>query len=536
MEPTGTEPPSGRGGYGTATAEEPIVMQSVTSETAERTPLAVWAVGGLWLALHLLPRPGYGFHRDELLYLAMADHLEPLRMQFPPLIAILGWFAKALPLGLLSAIHLLAALAGTGILVATVAITRRLGGSREAQILAALAMLASPFLMRAGALFQPVVFEHLWWVIGALSFVVLLDGGHLRWWVVFGVAAGLGGLTKLSAPFFGVAMAVGVLASPLRSHLRTPWPWLAVVAGALISSPSILGQLAWGWPFFEQARVLREGQLAQVTPAGFLTGQLLLAGAAAPLLLIGGAALFVSPPLRRFLPLGVTAGTALALFLVTGGKEYYFGPMHPPLIAAGSVAAGRWFASRPRAWRGAVAWSVVGAVVLLPMGVPLLPPYAMARYSAALGVTRAVTTNVGEVLPLPQDYADMLGWREQVEAVARVYYALPREERDQVLVVGGNYGRAGALALYHQEFGLPYPVSRHGDFYGWGPGEGAPTVVIIVGGTVSELSQFFGEVVEAGRVLLPMGVPEERDVAIHLCRFPTEPIRDLWKRLGPVWG
>jgi hypothetical protein len=60
--------------------------------------------------------------------------------------------------------------------------------------------------------------------------------------------------------------------------------------------------------------------------------------------------------------------------------------------------------------------------------------------------------------------------------------------------------------------------------------------VIIVGGTSSDLSQFFGEVVEAGRVALPLGVPEEQDVAIHLCRFPREPIQDIWHRLGPVWG
>jgi len=52
-------------------------------------PLGVWLIAGLFLALHLLPRPGYGFHRDELLYLAMADHLDLLRMQFPPLIAVL---------------------------------------------------------------------------------------------------------------------------------------------------------------------------------------------------------------------------------------------------------------------------------------------------------------------------------------------------------------------------------------------------------------------------------------------------------------
>jgi hypothetical protein len=167
----------------------------------------------------------------------------------------------------------------------------------------------------------------------------------------------------------------------------------------------------------------------------------------------------------------------------------------------------------------------------------------MARYAEAIGETRAVTTNRGTVLPLPQDYADMLGWREQVAEVSRVYQSLPEAERTTAAVLGGNYGRAGALALYHQEFGLPYPISRHGDFWAWGPGDWAsnvggedPTVVIIVGGTVEELQAFFEVVVEGGRVLTPFGVEEEQEVPIHVCRRPREPFQQLWERLGPVWG
>jgi len=504
--------------------------------TRAPVPLGVWLVAALFLVLHLLPRPGYGFHRDELLYLAMGDHLDLLRMQFPPLIAVLGRLAKALPLDPLAAIHLLAALAGTAVLGVGVAITRRLGGGRQAQVLAALALAVGPFSLRTGALFQPVVFEVLWWSLAALAFVTLLDGGDRRWWIMFGIAAGLGGLTKFSAAIFGGAMALAVIASPLRRDFRTRWPWIAVLVGGLIASPSVLGQIHWDWPFFVQQQVLRETQLDRVTPVSFLSGQLFLVGAAAPLLLAGAIALFASASLRRFRAVGVVAAAAMALLLLLHGKEYYFGPMHPPLLAAGSVVAGSWLARRRWAWWGALAWGAVGGALLLPMGIPLIPPAAMARYSEALGMTRAVTTNRGTTLPLPQDYADMLGWREQVAEVARVYEALPASERAGAVILGGNYGRAGALAVYHREFGLPYPVSRHGDFWAWGPGAGDPNVVIIVGGTLQELQPIFEEVVEAGRVSTPLGVEEEQDVPIHVCRGPREPIRQLWDRLGVVWG
>lgn len=507
-------------------------------ETPERSPipLGVWLIAGLFLALHLLPRPGYGFHRDELLYLAMGDHLDLLRMQFPPLIAILGRLANVLPLDTLTATRLLPALAGTGVLGLAVAITRRLGGGRHAQVLAALALVVGPFSLRTSALFQPVVFEVLWWSLAVLAFVALLDKGDRRWWVVFGIAAGLGGLTKFSAAIFGVALALGVLASPLRRDLLTRWPWIAVLVGGLIASPSIFGQMHWDWPFLAQQQILRETQLERVTPSSFLVGQLFLTGAAAPLLLIGAVRLFLSRSLRPFLGLGVAVLAATALLLFLHGKEYYLGPMHPPLLAAGSVVAGSWFARRRWAWWGALTWGTVGGLLLLPMGIPLLPPAQMARYAEAIGQTRAVTTNRGTILPLPQDYADMLGWREQVAEVARIFHTLPESERADAAILGGNYGRAGALAVYHQEFDLPYPISRHGDFWAWGPGEKEPSVVIIVGGTVEELQPLFEEVVEGGRVSTPLGVEEEQDVRINLCRRPREPFQELWDRLGPVWG
>jgi hypothetical protein len=499
-------------------------------------PRAVWLLGTVALLLHLLPRPGYEFHRDELLYLAMADHLQFFAMQFPPMIALLGRVAQLLPLDPLLGIHLLAALACTAILAVAVAITRRLGGNREAQILTALAVLMAPLSLRAGALFQPVVFEILWWSLAVLAFVILVDGGDRRWWLVLGIMAGLGGLTKFSAAVFGIAMATGALFSPLRRDFRTRWPWLAVLLGGLIALPSVLGQIHWGWPFLVQARVLRETQLERVTLGTFLSGQLLMAGAATPLLLVGAIGIFGSPSLRRFRSLGIAAGTALILLVILRGKEYYFGPMHPMLLAAGSVVAGGWLATRPSLWKGALVYGIAGGILLLPVGIPLLPPPMMARYTSALGITRAATTNRGTILPLPQDYADMLGWREQVAEVARVYRALPDSDRARAVIVGGNYGRAGAVAAYRREFGLPYPVSRHGDFYNWGPGNQEPSVIIIVGGTVPELQAIFGEVIEAGRVSRPFGVEEEQDVAVHVCRHPRQPLHQLWRALGPVWG
>ena len=509
--------------------------QDTTSGAAPLPPL-VWAIAALSLALHLLPRPGYGFHRDELLYLAMGDHLELFRMQFPPVIALLAEFARLLPLNLLVAIHLISGLAAALTILVTARIAGRLGGAAPAQALAALAMLSTPFVLRAGSMLQPVIIEFLWWTIGALAVVSLLAGADRRWWLALGAVAGLGASTKFTTAVFGLAALVAILASPLRRDLAGRWPWLGLGLAALLASPALAGQAAWGWPLLAQIEVLRQSQLERVTPTAFLTGQLLIAFAAAPLLVLGAVALWLPPRGSRFRPAGVYAFAAAGIFLVTGGKDYYLAPIHPLLIAAGATALLAWTSSRRVVVVGFAVWLVIGGAIVLPAGIPILRPEPTAAWLARIGITRAVTTNYGEILPLPQDYADMLGWREQVAAVAEVYHRLDPSERARTAIVGGNYGRAGALAVYHEGFGLPYPISRHGDFYHWGFGRPDATTFIIVGGTEEELRGVFGEVTLAATTHNPMGVPEEQDVPVHLCRFPVKPVADLWAELGPVWG
>ncbi|MBA3259782.1 MAG: glycosyltransferase family 39 protein, partial [Gemmatimonadales bacterium] len=126
---------------------------------------AVAALGGIKLGLHLWVNATtpYGFHRDELLYLAMGRHLQLWRMDFPPGIALLAEASRAVLGDSLPAIRLAPALAGTALLVAAALFARELGGGRWAQGLAALAVLASPLFLRSANLFQPVVFDQVAW-------------------------------------------------------------------------------------------------------------------------------------------------------------------------------------------------------------------------------------------------------------------------------------------------------------------------------------------------------------------------------------
>jgi len=385
-----------------------------------------------------------------------------------------------------------------------------------------------------------------WWSLALLALVELLARagsvadlqGRKAWWMVLGIALGLGAMTKFSIAFLMMGVTAAIFLSPLRQDLRTRWPWLAALAVALLALPGIAGQIAWDWPFLTQMTSLRHSQLDRVTSGAFLVAQPLMLGPAALLMLMGAWSLLAGSLSHRFRPAAFAAVAVLIVLLALHGKDYYFAPMHPLLIAAGAVALVHW--SERRGWRwpvpATVAFLLLGGALLLPLGAPILPRDELARYAARTGVTQAVTTNYGTVLPLPQDFADMIGWEELAAAVAGAYRSLPEADQSQAAIVGGNYGRAGALALYARRQGMPYPISRHGDFYNWGLPDHPIDILIIAGGTVEELQPICVTVTEVARVANPWGVEEEQDVPINVCRGLVRPLPTLWRELGPVWG
>ena len=208
--------------------------------------------------------------------------------------------------------------------------------------------------------------------------------------------------------------------------------------------------------------------------------------------------------------------------------------MYPTLIGAGGVMLERARGERlGRALRwGAVVALLVTIAVLLPIGVPILPPPAMARYARAIGASSALRTNTGEMERLPQDYADMLGWEEQARAVARVYRSLPAPDRARTVLVGANYGEAGALDFFGPRYGLPAVVSPTGSFWFFGPGTKPGEVVVTIGAGREDLVPLFDSVEAAGRVTSPWSVAEERDLTIYVARGPHRTLQEVWPSLA----
>jgi 4-amino-4-deoxy-L-arabinose transferase-like glycosyltransferase len=489
----------------------------------------------LKLALHLAVnlRTPYGFHRDELLYLGMGRHLQIWGMDFPPAIAIVAEVSRTLLGDSRTAIRFFPAVFGSAVVVLAALIARELGGGRIAQGLAAFCVLTSPLFLRSANLLQPVVMDQLIWAAALYALVRLCRGYGPGGWLLLGLILGLGLLTKFSVAFIGLAIVAGILLSPLRTALLTPWPWIGLASTLAVGAPSLVGQIRLGFPVFSQMADLRASQLERITPADFLLGQLSW-GPAVLLAVAGLYGLLASPTLRPFRAVGWSCVAALAILVLLQGKPYYAGPLYPALFAGGAVLVER-AADGLRGELlqvGTVAVLFAFSLLTFPLGVPILPPPAMAEYAHALGVEAAVRTNTGEVLPLPQDYADMLGWEAQVAAVARVYHTLPDVQQRDAVVVAGNYGEAGALDFYGQRYGLPEVVSPAGSYWFFGPGDRPGKVVITIGVPEEDLRRFFDSVATAATVRNAWAVPEERSLTIHVGTRPRTTLQRLWPSLA----
>lgn len=500
----------------------------------------------------------FEFHRDEFLYLAMGEHLRLWRMDFPPFIAIVARVSRALLGDSLTAIRLAPALASalivllTGVassvmVVLVGAADRGLERERARAFswvpwLAMIAVITSPVFLRPGNLFQPVVFDQLWWTAALLAVLMRAYTRDMRWWIAIGAALGLGLLTKFSIAFIGVGIVAGTLFTPTRRDLLTRWPWLALLLAVVIGSPSLVGQWLLAFPIRWQMRDLQAEQLGVRSPLAFFAEQPGLVGPAMLLALVGLVWLLSTRAAAPLRAVGIAVITSWILLSLNRGKAYYGAPVYPMLFAAGAlaiaVALPERLAGSQTVWRKRIAFSI-GAIMLLlwpvalPIALPILSPERTARYIAALGVSGSTRTNYGTTLELPQDFADMLGWHAMVVALSHEWRAMPEQDRADAVLLAGSYGRAGAIDFYGPRYGLPKVVSAAGSYWFFGPGGKPGRVVLALGVSKADLEPFMTHCDELRFIGTPLGVEEERRIPITRCAGPKTSLQQLWPVLDP---
>ena len=486
------------------------------------------------LLLHLLTAENYGYFRDELYYIAASERLDLGYVDFPPFVALATAFARVTLGDSLLALRLLPALAGAAVVVLAGLMARELGGGRFAQCLAALAVLVAPNFLVFGTFISMDAFDQLFQVSAAYVLLLILKRNRPRLWLLFGLFAGLGLLTKVTMLFFGFAVFVALLVTPARRHLLTPWPWLGGVVAFVFLLPYLLWQVSHGWPTLEFWGEYG-GKVDEASPAEFLIEQIVtMQPTTLPLWLVGLGFYLFAREGRPYRALGWIYVVLFVLFVALNAKFYFLAPAYPVLLAAGSVAIKR-FIEQHRRWRWALpiyasVLAISGVLVAPITVVPVLPVDTLARITGDLGGDAGIEVETREVTELPQNFADRFGWEDMTETVASVHDWLPPEERSEVCVLTGNYGEAGAMDFFGDNHGLPKAISGHNSYYLWGPRGCSGETVVSVGVPRERLEEVFGRIERADTVRCRYCMPDEDGLPVYVCRDPKLPFEEAWPR------
>jgi len=498
--------------------------------------LIVVAIALAKFVFHCYFNNRYDYFRDEFDYMACGNHLAWGYVDQPPLIPFLIHICRAILGDSLRSIRFIPAVASSLLLVQTALLAREFGGRRFALLLSAIAVLIAPQYLSNGSLLGTNCLEPNLWM-GCAYFVVLaIKRDNPRYWLWFGVVAGIGLQEKYSIALFGFGIVVGLLLTPQRRVFLNPWIWIGGFVAFLIFLPNLLWNIHNQWPFVQLMHNIRAAGRDVVLPFPqfFFQQILLIDPITAPIWIRGLIALFVSQALKPYRVLGWCYLVCFTVFFVLHGKNYYLSPIYPMLLAAGAVSIEAAIERRKIASAEAesvrvspnrLVWLKPVIIVLLlasgahlaPLVVPILSPDKFLAYLKYLPMKPPVMEHGHERAPLPQWYSDQFGWEEIVAETAKAYNQLAPAERPGCGIFAQNYGQAGAIDFFGPRYGLPPALSGHQTYWLWGPRGYSGNCLVVLGDTRERLEELFEHVEYVGTSAdNPFAL--EKEIAVYICR------------------
>jgi len=509
-------------------------MNDRTAERSSPAGALIVLFASAKLVLHLATSSGYGYFRDELYYLACAEHLDIGYVDHPPLSIFFLWGVRGLLGDSLLALRLMPAVLGAATVALVGLMARALGGGGWAAALAMTGALAAPEYLALNHFYSMNAFDIFFWALAAYLLVRIFEDASPRLWVLLGLVLGLGLLNKISVLWLGAGLLVGLVASSQRRWLATPWPWSSALLAAVVSSPYLIWQLRHGWPTVEFIRNATTEKMVEVAPLDFLAGQVnMMLPLSLPLWLGGLAYLIFHPGGTKHRAVGWTYLTVFLILVASGSSRAgYLAAAYTWLYAAGGVAAEKVLGAGRLGWMrpAAIAVLIAGGAVAAPLALPLLPVATYIRYARALG-EQPSTEERKELGELGQFYADMHGWEAIVGTLVEVHGRLPPEERPAARVFAPDYGVAGAVDLLGRRQGLPPAISGHNNYWLWGPRGWDGRVLVVVGDREERLRERFERVERAATIECGLCMPYENHRPVWVCRGLRRPVPDVWPQV-----
>ncbi len=384
----------------------------------------------------------------------------------------------------------------------------------EASVLAALAAAMAPALVALTTILTTETFEPITWTACAyfLTRAIVRERPINLLWAA--LVAGVAMEVKYGMAIWLIALAIGILLTQTRLYAKRHL-WLAVAVVAILSAPSLIWQAMHDWAFIAVTIEHKKGNFTG-TPLSFAIGQAFAINIAlAPLWIAGLIAPFVGSRLKEARPVAIAFVAAAVLIFVTHGKDYYLFPAYPALFAIGAAAAGALPTWLRTVW---ISLAIANSALLAPIVLPILDPPALAAYMARAHLSPLPDEAAAVGAPLTQVFSDEMGWRELEQQVAKVYRALPPEDRTHAAIIASNYGEAAAIDVYGRVDGLPPALSGQNQYFLWGPRGFDGSVIIHINGDMDRWRYACESVELAGTFGVPYAMPYERDRPIFICR------------------
>lgn len=484
------------------------------------------------LLIHLFTYSNFELHRDAYLYYAQSEHLAWGFIAVPPFTAVIGKIATTFLGNTTFALRLFPALIGAFNVVIIGAMVKELSGKKIAISLAILAYILSPSFLHSNALFQPVSFNHFFWLLAGYFILLMIKRNDPKFWIWIGIAFGIGFLNKYSIVFFCAAFSISLLISKHRTLYKSKYFPFALLLGFSIILPNLLWQIQNNWPVLMHMAELRETQLVHVEISGFLIGQILMNGQALFIWIGALIILFFYKKEQPYRIFGYIYIIVVILLMLGSGKTYYTLGVYPILFVFGAY----YFEKYIKKYSIVIfSFLVISMFIYLYMSLSFggIPFNTFEKAEKK----NAYRWEGGDYHDIPQDMADMTGWKEIGQKVSEIYLSLGTENKDNVDIFCYHYGQAGAVMFYGKKYGVPQPISFNGSFVFWSPDSLSGNYMIWV--HTDYHSNFKPEEVLPKRfekVELKATIDNkyfrETPTRIYLCSFPNEYYKEYYKGLA----
>lgn len=418
----------------------------------------------------LLQNPYYQLHRDEYLYLAEGHHLAWGFMEVPPMLGIMAWISGLFGDGAFW-IKIWPDLFGVFTFLLVGKIILSLGGKAFALLLGWLPFVIDGY-MRLFFLFHPNFLDVFFWTAMAFCLVRYIQAQENKRLYLFGISAGLGMMGKYSVAFFFVSLLAGVLLTRHRKIFLNKHFWYALFIALLIFLPNLIWQYNHRFPIIHHMVELQQEQLQYVQTTDFIISQFIMNMPCVFIWIAGLVFLLFSSQGKPYRLFGWSWFFVIALLIILRGKSYYSMGAYPVLFAFGGYYLEQATALKWKWTRYAMlVFSLSSGIFAMPLIIPMEKPEQLVNYYKTTGLnkTGAFRWEDQQLHPLPQDFADMIGWKEMAIKAGLVYNALPPDQRARTLIYCRGYYSAAALNYYRKEAGLPEVTSDNASFLLWFP-------------------------------------------------------------------